>query len=90
MLLLALPAGWLWFGADGALPLLVWWWHHRPVAAAGGVWEIDFDAVRSARLEPWRTRIELRDGRRLEIFADEIAPGDLALVRRTLRGPALV
>lgn len=81
-------AGWLWFGAPGAVALLLWWWLRRPGAAGGAEtdgWEVDLSRVRSARLGRWRTRIQLTGKAPLEIFHDELSGADLARLRRELK-----
>lgn len=79
-----LATAWAWFGVAGSVPVLIWWWHRRP-ADGTEPWLIDPAAVRVARLGPWRTRLVLRGGAPIEIFHDEIAPADLARLRRTLK-----
>ncbi len=76
-------AGWLWFGAAGALPLLLWWWRRWPDPVTGDQL-LDLGAVRRARLGRWRTCLVLHSGERLEIFHDELAPPALASLRRQL------
>jgi hypothetical protein len=73
-----------WFGATGLVPLLIWWWHVRP-RPSDSPWQFDLDEVRSARFGSWRTLVVLRGRSRLEIFSDELAPVDLARLRRELK-----
>jgi hypothetical protein len=77
-------AAWAWFGITGTFPVLICWWRRWPVACADP-WLLDPARVRSARLGPWRTRIDMIGARPVEIFHDEIAPADLARLRRTLK-----
>lgn len=85
--LLALPvalAGSLWFGAAGALPLLLIWWRRRRDTVAE-IHGLDLSDVRRASLGRWRTRLVRRSGVPLEIFHDELDPGVLASLRRSLK-----
>ena len=75
---------WAWFGATGALPVLIWWWQRRPRVTAAW-WYVDIGRVRAARLGPWRTRIAFHGAPCLDIFSDEITARNLAWLRRTLK-----
>ncbi|MEQ8857816.1 MAG: hypothetical protein RIC56_04145 [Pseudomonadales bacterium] len=78
--------GWLWFGASGALPLLLWWWlRGGDATVADDACCIDLGQVRSARLGRWRTCIHFGAGPALEIFHDEVDPPQLARLRRELK-----
>lgn len=81
-----------WLGLAGAAPMLVWWWLRRPRPDAGGAeWVVDASATRSYRFGRFRTLLDLHAGtdagprRRLEIFHDELAPADLARLRRRVK-----
>ena len=77
-------ASWIWFGVTGSVPVLIWWYERRP-SPQPGPWRLDLALARSARLGPWRTWIVLRGAPRVEIFHDEMAPRDLARLRRALK-----
>jgi hypothetical protein len=77
-----------WLGLTGAAPMLVWWWLRRPrPAVSGAEWVVDAGATRGYRFGRFRTLLELDAGAggRLEIFHDELAPADLARLRRLVR-----
>jgi hypothetical protein len=80
-----------WLGLAGAAPMLVWWWLRRPRPdAVGTEWVVDADATRSYRFGRFRTLLEMEADagarrRRLEIFHDELAPADLARLRRQVK-----
>jgi len=71
--------------------MLVWWWLRRPrPAAVGAGWVVDAGAARSYRFGRFRTLVDLHAAagascRRLEIFNDELAPADLARLRRRIK-----
>ncbi|MFU8815024.1 MAG: hypothetical protein ACNA7W_06745 [Pseudomonadales bacterium] len=66
------------------MPLLVWWWYIRPRRCLA-TWQVDLDGLRAARLGPLRTLLLYRGQPRVEIFSDELAPGDLARLRREVK-----
>jgi len=75
-----------WLGLAGAVPMLVWWWLRRPrPAVSGAEWVVDAGATRGYRFGRFRTLLDLDAGRRLEIFHDELAPVDLARLRRQVK-----
>jgi hypothetical protein len=84
LLLPLLGVGWAWFGLSGLVPLLVWWWHVRP-RRCHAPWLVGPEGLRAARLGPLRTLVQYRGRPPLEIFSDELAPADLALLRRELK-----
>lgn len=81
----ALAGGWCWFGWSGAIPLALWWWHAGRRETVPEHWVIHPARLRAARLGRWRTCVHHDGAPLIEIFHDELAPVDLALLRRTLK-----
>lgn len=65
--------------------MAIWWWQVRPRGRAPAVRRLDPARVRAARLGRWRTCVVVSGGPTLEFFHDELAPGDLACLRRTVK-----
>jgi hypothetical protein len=73
--------GWAWFGLTGLVPLVVWWWHVRPRVSTV---EFELGDLTAARFGALRTVLAL-PGRRVEVFVDELAPAELAQLRRAAK-----
>lgn len=75
-------AAWVWFDASGLVPVLLWAWHRQP---RPGCWRrVTIGTITSAELGPLRT-LARGPGERLEVFRDELAPANLAALRRQLK-----
>lgn len=74
---------WLWFGAAGLLPTLLWAWHCQP--RRGRVVRATLGPIRAVQLGALRTVIEIGWCDRIEVFRDELTPAALAALRRSLK-----
>ena len=81
--LLGAIAGWLWFGASGLVPMLLWEWHRQP--RPGRVRRLMVGTVTAAQLGTFRTVVHGRRHERLEVFHDELSAESLAALRRRVK-----
>jgi hypothetical protein len=84
--LLYLASGWIWFGSSGLALAVLWLVSRRPIAAPAAADRIglpDPELLIFAHVDDFRVLIICRDGRRLEVFRDELSALDWARLRRT-------
>ena len=87
MVVIALYAGYYWFGASGLALIILWLaalGHNRVYSSLHAPAEIDTDRIRSIRMGQLRLWMKFCGGETLAVYRDEVTPAQWSRLRREI------